>query len=60
VLIPPPPARHVRGGDVLAAGAEHSTALFRGTVEASGCLFWRRGVSSAANGVITRDVGARF
>jgi hypothetical protein len=28
----------VCGGDVLAAGAEHSTALFRGTVEASGCL----------------------
>jgi hypothetical protein len=59
VLIPPPPPRILRGGDVLAAGVERSTAGFRGKWERRR-LFWRCGVSSAANGVIRRDVSTRL
>jgi hypothetical protein len=60
VLIPPPPLRLVRGGDVLAAGVERSTAVFRGTVGAVPLPFWRRGFPSRPTGVMTRDVGARL
>jgi hypothetical protein len=60
VLIPPPPLRPSARRWMSSRRESSIRPQFPRHCGSPRCLFWRRGVSSAANGVMTRDVGSRF